>query len=366
MLKVAYVINYVINNGPSRVVLNLINSLDRSRFVPVLVTLISEKNDAAIIDTIREHTEVIELGFHDHKDCLIRGRSVFGKELKQSGISVVHSHGLIPDMITVLYGKGFRRVSTIHSNLWEDYESEFGRIGKLLWAPLHLRFLRKMDLCVCCSSSVCDALRAWLPKCTFVRNGISPHQEKTIVNEHEKGLIEKAVSDIPDTAFVFLFAGRMIERKNPDWLVREFVSSREEDEYLIMAGEGPLMEACMSAGDDHVRFPGFINNIQQLFEISDAYISASASEGLSIAVIEAMEQGLALFLSVIPSHKEIFEISDDCYLGELFREQDFKMSLERFRRNRSLLDKQSIRNIQIQHLSSAAMAEGYEKIYSKL
>ena len=286
MLKVAYVITYIVNNGPSRVVLNLINSLDRSRFTPVLVTLISEKNDAAIIDTIREHTEVIELDLHDHKDCLIRGRSAFEKELKQSGVSVVHSHGLIPDIITVLYGKGFRRVSTIHSNLWEDYSAEFGRIGRLLWAPLHLRFLKKMDLCVCCSSSVCDALKAWLPQCTYVRNGISPHQEYMIADEHEKNLIERAVSDISDTAFIFLFAGRMIERKNPEWLVREFVSSHAEDEYLIMAGEGPLMEACRSIGDDHVRFPGFIKNIQQLFEIADVYISASASEGLSIAVIE--------------------------------------------------------------------------------
>ena len=326
----------------------------------------SYKNDAEIIEHIREHTEVFELDMQDHKDCLIRGRSVFEGELKQSGINIVHSHGLIPDMISVLYGKRFLQVSTIHSNFREDYAAEFGWTGKLIWAPLHLHFLRKIDHCVCCSSSVCDALKHSISHCSYVRNGISPQKSNLNVDEQEKAVIDRIVSRIPNNAYVFLFAGRMIDIKNPEWLVREFVSNRADDEYLIMAGEGPLFEVSSKEGDDHVIFPGFIKNIRYLYELADVYVSASSSEGLSISAIEAMEQGLGLFLSDIPSHRELIEISKDCYLGELFRKQDFKMQLEQLRNNKGLLDRKEIRSIQIQYLSSTAMANGYEEIYNKL
>lgn len=366
MIKIAYLITYIVNNGPSRVVINLINGLDRSSFTPLLITLVSDKNDAGIIEQIRRQTKVIEMDMADNKDCLLRGRSVFEGALEQEGVSIVHSHGLIPDMVAVLYGKRFLRVSTLHNNLWEDYAAEYGRIGRYFWAPLHVRVLKKMDRCVCCSSSVFDAVRASLPKCSYVRNGISTQQEDPNTDEHEKELIERTVSQIPDKAFVFLFAGRMIDRKKPEWLVREFTASHAEDEYLIMAGDGPLLETCRAQSDEHVIFPGFVKNIRSLYKIADVYVSASSSEGLSISVIEAMEQGNALLLSDIPSHRELVGISDDCYPGELFREQDFKKHLEKLRENRALLDRSKIRDIQIRYLSGAAMARGYEAVYDQL
>lgn len=366
MMKVAIIITYIVNNGPSRVVMNLINSLDRLLYTPVLVTLISNRNDGKIIDQIKKQIDVIELDMNNHKDCLIRSKPLFKNVLKKAGVSIIHSHGLIPDIVTALYGSDFGRVSTIHNNLWEDYTTEYGWKGKHIWAPLHLYILKKMDHCVCCSSSVYDALNTSIPRCSYVRNGISSQHANIEIDEKENLQIQKLVSHIPGNAFVFLFAGRMIDRKKPEWLVREFVSSHTDEEYLIMAGDGPQLEACKGIGDGHVIFTGFIKNIQRLYEITNVYVSASVSEGLSISVIEAMEQGNALLLSDIPSHREILGISDDCYLGELFRETDFKTHLDTLRMNKDLLDRHKIRSIQVKHLSSMAMAKGYEDIYSKL
>ena len=44
---------------------------------------------------------------------------------------------------------------------------------------------------------------------------------------------------------------------------------------------------------------------------------------MSISIIEALENGLHLFLSKIPSHLEIFKISEECYLGEYFEKSNF-------------------------------------------
>lgn len=364
MTKIAYLITYIVHNGPSRVVMDLIHELDRSQYEPVLVTLISEKNDKAIIERIKADAEVIELDMHNNLDCLWRGHSLFAGELKKRGVDIVHSHGLIPDMITAFYGKKYARLATIHNNPWEDYPADYGWKGKVIWAPLHIQIFKQMDHCVCCSSSLWETLKAALPKSSYVRNGVSNRQAEPQTDD--LNLIGEITAQIPEGAFIFLFAGRMIDRKNPVRLAREFSAGHSEDEYLIMAGDGPLLKDCRAVADDHVIFPGFIRDIRTLYSLADVYVSASASEGLSISVNEATEAGDGLLLSDIPSHREVFGINENCYLGELFREQDFKSQLARLRANRGLLDRDKIRNMQQQYLSAAAMARGYERVYGKL
>ena len=65
--------------------------------------------------------------------------------------------------------------------------------------------------------------------------------------------------------------------------------------------------------------------------ISDVYVSASKSEGFSISVLEALSCGLGLFLSDIPSHREVVEMGQDVYLGEIFSSGDFEIKLNALR-----------------------------------
>ena len=95
--------------------------------------------------------------------------------------------------------------------------------------------------------------------------------------------------------------------------------------------------------------------------ISDVYVSASKSEGFSISVLEALSCGLGLFLSDIPSHREVVEMGQDVYLGETFSQQDFSNKLSKLR-SKSLY-RNKIVQFQAGSLSARTMTQQYVRLY---
>ena len=53
MIRIAYVINYIVKNGPSSVVLNIINNLDREKYDVSLITLFSG-NDSEVVAQLKD------------------------------------------------------------------------------------------------------------------------------------------------------------------------------------------------------------------------------------------------------------------------------------------------------------------------
>lgn len=60
-----------------------------------------------------------------------------------------------------------------------------------------------------------------------------------------------------------------------------------------------------------VVFHGFVDNVVPWLQASDLFVSASASEGMPLAVLEALSCGLPALLSDIPPHREIRDILEE-------------------------------------------------------
>lgn len=74
MIRIAYVINYIVKNGPSSVVLNLINNLDRSEYDTSLITLF-EGNDAEVVSALRSNgVTIYECKTLSRMKCLLGQR----------------------------------------------------------------------------------------------------------------------------------------------------------------------------------------------------------------------------------------------------------------------------------------------------
>lgn len=100
--------------------------------------------------------------------------------------------------------------------------------------------------------------------------------------------------------FTIASAGALTSRKGFDFLIRAFARHCKErpgsQAGLVIAGEGeerPSLEALAAslgiAGK--VRFEGFLRNPYPMMLAADLYVSASQSEGISNALIEAMALG---------------------------------------------------------------------------
>lgn len=353
MKRVAYVINYIVKNGPSSVVLNLINNLDRSEYDISLITLF-EGNNAEVVSALRNNgVTVYECSTLSRMKCLLGQSKEFSDIVDKGHFDILHTHGIIPDVLSSRLHTAAKRITTIHNNMYEDYLDSYGYAKSRIFIALHLAALKKLDVCVCCSRSVYDVMKRRLPNASFIRNGIKPVQAHSVIT--------RAEVDVPEDACVFLYAGVLNSRKNIVWLIDNFVQYHEGDEYLLVLGKGEKEAECKAKADDHVRMLGFQTDPIAYMNISDVYVSASKSEGFSISVLEALSCGLGLFLSDIPSHREVVEMGQDVYLGETFSQDDFEIKLKALRERKT--NKAEIRAFQEKELSAVKMARQYQEIY---
>lgn len=353
MVKIAYVINYIGKNGPSSVVLNLINNLDRKKYDISLITLFSG-NDSEVVERLQDSgVTVYEFTGLSRMKCLLRQDKEFVKVVEKGQFDVLHTHGLIPDILASRLNVSTKKIATLHNNMYEDYPNTYGYVKSRIFIALHLTALKRLDECVCCSKSVYQVMKLKLKNTTYIRNGIEPAKLHSVVTREELA--------IPEDARVFLYAGVLNYRKNIAWLIDNFVQHHDPDEYLLVLGAGEKEAECKEKADDHVRMLGFQTDPIAYLNISDVYTSASKSEGFSIAVLEALSYGLGLLLSDIPSHREVVGLGREAYLGELFTQKDFSVSLKRLRDNQ--LDKRVIIDFQRTKLSAKHMTTQYEKVY---
>lgn len=355
MKRIAYVINTIAKGGPGNVVLNLINGIDFKRYDPVLITLF-RGNDVEVVRNLRsDGIKVIECLNDNRMEYLINGHKEYREIIKREHIDIIHSHGFVPDIMTAGITFGGKKVTTIHNIMSVDYEYEYGVVRGKIFAAVHFFALRKFDVVVGCSRTVSLEMKKVIPECRYVRNGIAKPDIGNMVSRKEIG--------IQDNAIVFIYVGRLSARKNVINLVRNFKKYHSKNEYLLMLGDGPDLKRCKDIADDYVFFLGFRNIPLEYMNIADIYISASRAEGFSISILEALSCGLGVFLSDIPSHREVFEISKDVYLGEYFMETDFGKKLELLRKNLFQIDKNKIANFQKKKLSIRAMGKKYQEFY---
>lgn len=353
MIKIAYVINYIVKNGPSGVVLNLIENLDRKKYDVSLITLFDGNDNDVVTDLRKNEVKVYECKRLSRMKCLMGRDNEFVKIIEREQFDILHTHGFIPDILSSRLIFDMKKITTIHNNMYEDYLDTYGYVKSHIFIALHIAALKRLDICVCCSESVYQVMKHKLNNATYIRNGIEPAKANSIVTRAELG--------IPDNARVFLFAGVLNSRKNIVWLIENFVSYHNADEYLLVLGKGEKEGECLQKADNHVIMLGFQSDPIAYMNISDVYVSASKSEGFSISVLEALSCGLGLFLSDIPSHKEVVEMGRDIYLGEIFDAMNFKNQMTLF--GKSKLDREKIVEFQKHELSAKIMTIRYMKCY---
>lgn len=354
MIRIAYVINYIVKNGPGSVVLNLINNIDRATYDISLITLFSG-NDLEVVAQLKDKgISVYECTTLSRMKSLLGQSKEFSEIVDKGHFDILHTHGIIPDILSSRLRTTAKRITTIHNNMYEDYLDTYGYAQSRIFIALHMAALKRLDKCVCCSKSVYDVMKLHLLNASFIRNGIEPAQAHSVVTREEV--------DVPEDARVFLYAGVLNSRKNIAWLVEKFVQYHENSEYLLVLGRGEKEAECKAKADNHVRMLGFQIDPIAYMNISDVYVSASKSEGFSISVLEALSCGLGLLLSDIPSHREVVEMGQDVYLGETFSQDCFKAKLGALREGE--INKTDIMAFQGKELSAKKMAQQYEIVYT--
>ena len=110
----------------------------------------------------------------------------------------------------------------------------------------------------------------------------------------------------------FLFMGRIVQDKNPDYLIQAFMASRHEGYKLVVAGGNNAMpdyveslhKMARDCGDIVFTGPVYGNDKEQLLRNAYCFCLPSTIEGLSIVLMEAASYKLPVIASDIDANRE--------------------------------------------------------------
>lgn len=365
MMKVIYLVPSLIKSGPINVVYNIVKNLDRKRFTPIVVALseypVKERNNQKWFEAlgieVKAHTySKWQLQLHTRAIAARLQQELDGPEV------IFHAHGYYP---TLLLSKmrGIRSMTTMHNRCDEDFRMKKGRLMGIYMSRCYRSALRKLDRCV----AICHSMECYYAKdvssLTTVCNGVQTAQGYYVDLRRET----REKYGIAENVKIYMYPAGFSQRKNQQEAVTELKLFHEKGGIVWFAGQGETENACreMAGNDPTFRFLGYQMDMEPFWAAADFMLSPSLSEGMPLAVLDALVRGIPCILSDIPAHRELLESipgSGLCFpvheSGALRKAVSRAMVME--------WDRAAIRRKAVALYSNEAMCRGYEAVYQKL
>ncbi len=302
-IKILYLVSTLRKCGPVNILYGIVKSLDKHQF-DIYIACLSKENKSSMKEQFETlGAKVISLN-NSRLSGSFKNKGMIQALVDLNCIDIVHSHGLRADMINSDL-KNVCRFTTIHNFPKEDYFLQFGKIKGSIMAQNHQKAISAIENRIACSKYIGSKfLTEYGIESSCIQNGIDLNSfEKT---DHISKTELRKKLDLPIGKKIFLVSGSLIKRKDPLTILKAFNELDQHKNCLVFIGAGKLEKELKSEyRSESIIFRGGVNNISDFLSTSDFFISASHSEGLPNAVLEAMHVGVPVILSNIPSHKEI-------------------------------------------------------------
>lgn len=229
--------------------------------------------------------------------------------VKQENFTVIHTHLKYANILGGLVGIliGIPVVSTLHST------SDDPRYAHAIRDQLEMWSLRRANLLLGVGENVARIFSEKLNR--DVRVLVNAVDEGVVLGEDERNRLRKEITGRSDDSLL-ISVGRLSPDKCVDDLLKAFAHVRLSfpAASLLIVGDGEHkveleLYAQKLGVSDSVYWLGARNDIPQLLSLSDIFVSASRREGLSLAVLEAMNASLPLVVTDVGENRKL--VMDD-------------------------------------------------------
>ena len=298
--------------GPVNGMKNVMRYLDPQKYRPVVATLSPEPACTFINDFRSLGVPVMQMGM-SRLGSLVSG----ARNLRRVALAIkpdlVHSHGLRADVLAACAGFDCPIVSTVHSDLVQDYRFAYGRFVGPYAATRQYSELRRFEGVNAVSAPLADLLSKLGIAARVITNGVESADYYPAPDMESARALRTSLG-WPLDAVVVLHTGVLRSLKNPIAVVRGFRASKlSRHGFLVFAGDGPQRAECEKAAShaSNILFLGKRKDISDLLRAADILISASSSEGLGTALLEGCASGIRVMASDIPAHRFIQQMFPD-------------------------------------------------------
>ncbi len=309
-ISVCFIVNNFDVGGLEKVVIDLINHINRDRFYVSAVCihgpgkLFDRLNLDPSACLVLDKSNAIQtpVGKFDPM-MLFRLRAFF----QHHAVSIVHAHNVAP----LVYGGfacrlGWRRPTVIYSEHNQIYSASKSARRKFIF------YVRLADAIIAVSHDLHDTLRRkvypTVPVCV-IHNGIDGTRFAATSGQYVRDELGVGPKDLLIGTGVVLS-----KQKGIKYLLQaaQTVLQREPRAHFVIAGDGPLRERLTSLAADlgickRVHFLGYRADMPAVISALDIYVLPSLWEGLPLALLEAMAMGKAIVATRVGGNPEIVE-----------------------------------------------------------
>ncbi len=313
-LDILHVIDSLGQGGAEQNLLSLVRRMPQGRYRHHLAWLF---DDVALLERFRPHVASLLPLHAGHGLGLLTAAGRLARWVRRNRPTVIHSQlvraQLVARTASVMCG-GWPLVTTWQSDIYAS-ASDFGgerRRELIRWldrmtSPLDRHFIAVSDHV---AHRCADELGVAIERVSVVHNAVEPDRYRHVDAAALQALRDELGLDA-DTR-VLLSVGRLVPTKAHETTIAamQSVAAREPHALLFIAGDGPLRAALQADIDArglgrHVRLLGARSDIAALYQLSQAFVFPSVNEGLSVALLEALANGLPAIVSDIPQNREV-------------------------------------------------------------
>ena len=139
---------------------------------------------------------------------------------------------------------------------------------------------------------------------------------------------------IPLTATVLLSVGEVNKNKNHSVCIKALAKLHQPDVYYVICGSGPLMQRNQQLARqlgiaEQVIFAGYQQDVADFYKMADLFLFPSQREGLSLALMEAMANGLPVICSDIRGNCDLIQHQRGGFLVSANEVKQWQMTIKR-------------------------------------
>jgi glycosyltransferase involved in cell wall biosynthesis len=210
-------------------------------------------------------------------------------------------------------------------------------------------------------------------KITYIPNGIDTRRFSPVSKQDKTAL--RSQLDLPDGELI-TYVGRLVDRKQVDILLRAFkviLESGFQQAALLVLGDGPEMQPLQHLAADlgvaeQAFFLGSRLNTEAYLQASDIFVLPSSSEGMPIALLEAMATGLACVGSRIGGIVDLIEDGEHGLLAASGDVTELQQSIETLLHSPSLRKElgENARRLVVDRFAMTTTAQTYLDLYQSI
>lgn len=287
-MNIAVIVPSLANKGPVLVAKELIDNIDRSLIRNI---------ELFYFDPIEE----LEMNVPCH-------RISFQKEEKFEAFDIIHTHGYRPDKYIYKNRRHIKAkvISTIHTNMYEEYKANYNKFAGWLIQCMWLRILKRHDHIVTLTKVMWTHYSRYFKsgmisviyngRTQVLTKGILPEDETLIKNLREKYKIIGTVCNISKRKGLHQVIQALPSLQNVVFLI--IGDGNEKEELVKLAERLEVRDRCFFLGE-RLEVTGYFN-------FFDVFAMCSYSEGVPLALLEAASHGVPAICSDISMLREIF------------------------------------------------------------